>query len=282
MDFAQPDLFADASRWPRRPYCSDDLASGLRIRALRQAIKKPYLQANPPHLRVWSIYDVDRPGAALAWEAANLLPPSWAAVNRENAHAHLVYGITAQVLVDGLGARDAPLRYLCAVEALTREKLHADPGYSGLITKNPTHPLWRTLYGPCLAYDLGELAEYLPDLEKYRPRRRKPQEVGIGRNVSLFDDLRHWAYRQVRAYRGGGLAGWNAWLSLVNSTALLRNADFPQPLDGREVWHVAKSVAKWTYRHFDLEASDRRFSQLQSYRRTSKAKAKIMEIESGC
>ena len=137
---------------------------------------------------------------------------------------------TAPVLVEGLGARDAPLRYLCAVEALTREKLQADAGYSGLITKNPTHPLWRTLYGPCLAYELGELAEYLPDLEKYRPQRRKPQEVDIGRNVSLFDDLRQWAYRQVRAYRGGGLAGWNAWLSLVNITALLRNADFPQPL----------------------------------------------------
>ncbi|MEN9492204.1 MAG: hypothetical protein RJA63_2653 [Pseudomonadota bacterium] len=58
MHFAQPDLFADASRWPRRPYCSDDLAQGLRIRSLRQAIEKPYLQANPPHLRVWSVYDV--------------------------------------------------------------------------------------------------------------------------------------------------------------------------------------------------------------------------------
>ncbi|MEN9492205.1 MAG: hypothetical protein RJA63_2654 [Pseudomonadota bacterium] len=187
-------------------------------------------------------------------------------MNRQNAHAHLVYGITAPVLVEGLGARDAPLRYLCAVEALTREKLQADAGYSGLITKNPTHPLWRTLYGPCLAYDLAELAEYLPDLERYRPRRRRPEEVGIGRNVALFDTLRQWAYRQVRAYQGGGLAGWNAWLSLVNSTALLRNADFLQPLDGREVWHVAKSVAKWTYRHFDVEASDKRFSQLQAHR----------------
>ena len=273
---AQSDLF-EASRWPRRPYCSDDLASGLRVRSLRQAIEKPYLQANPPHLRVWSIYDVDRPGAALAWEAANLLPPSWAAVNRENAHAHLVYGIRAPVLVEGLGARDAPLRYLCAVEALTRERLQADSGYGGLITKNPTHPLWRTLYGPCLAYELAELAEYLPDLEKYRPKRRRPEEIGIGRNVALFDTLRQWAYRHVRPYKGGGLAGWNAWLSLTNSTALLRNADFLQPLDGREVWHVAKSVAKWTYQRFDVEASDKRFSALQSFRRTSKGRKSIVD-----
>ena len=55
-----------------------------------------------------------------------------------------------------------------------RERLQADPGYSGLITKNPAHPLWRTLRGPRLAYDLCELAEYLPGIEKYRPKRRAP------------------------------------------------------------------------------------------------------------
>ena len=279
MYFAQPDLFADTSRWPRRPYCTDDLATGLRVRSLRQAIEKSYIQANPPHLRVWSIYDVDRPGAALAWEAANLLPPSWSTVNRENAHAHLVYGISAPVLVDGLGARDAPMRYLCAVESMMREKLQADSGYSGLITKNPAHPLWRTLYGPCLAYDLAELAEYLPDIEKYRPKRRKPEEIGIGRNVALFDTLRKWAYGHVREYKGGGLAGWNAWMSLTNSTALVRNAEFINPMDGREVWHIARSVAKWTYRHFDIEASDARFSALQAHRsKHQKNKSELFNV----
>ena len=39
----QPDLF-DPARWPRRPYCTDDLNAGLRIRS-----------------RVWGLYDIDRP-----------------------------------------------------------------------------------------------------------------------------------------------------------------------------------------------------------------------------
>ena len=121
-DQEQIELF-DSARWPRRPYCSDDLESGLRIRSLKQALTKPYIQVNPPHLRVWSVFDVDRPAGALAWEDANLLPPSWAATNKTNGHAHLVWGLRAPVLVDGLGARDAPLRYLCAVESLMREKL---------------------------------------------------------------------------------------------------------------------------------------------------------------
>ena len=34
----QLDLFADIGRWPRRPWCSDDLAYGLRIRSLAQAL----------------------------------------------------------------------------------------------------------------------------------------------------------------------------------------------------------------------------------------------------
>lgn len=266
-------------RWPRRPYCSDDLEHGLRIRSLKQAITRTYIQANPPHLRVWSIYDVDKPyadpedtsglmtSAGLAWEDANLPPPSWAAVNRANGHAHLVYGLSAPVLVDGLGARDAPLRYLCAIESLMSEMLGADTGYSGLITKNPAHPLWRTLRGPTLAYELAYLAEYLPNIEKHRPKARRVEEVGLGRNVTLFDSLRHWAYRNVRQYKGeGGLRGWNAWLSATNLKGLERNGDFNNPLDGREVWHVARSVAKWTYQRFDLAASDKRFSALQAHR----------------
>lgn len=258
----QPDLF-DSGRWPRKPYCSDDLESGLRIRSLSAAIKKPYIQANPPYLRVWSIYDVDRPGAGLAWEDCGLPPPAWSTVNRENGHAHLVWGLTAPVLVDSPDMRQAPLRYLCAVEAAFRTALQADSGYSGLITKNPAHPLWRTLMGPQLAYDLGELAEYV-DLQKHLPRR-KPEEVGLGRNVTVFDWLRQYAYRHIRHYKGE-VRNFVLWQSHLNNKALERNGDLLTPMDGREVWHIAKSVSKWTWRQFDIAASDARFRELQAHR----------------
>ena len=249
----QLDLFADIGRWPRRPYCSDDLANGLRIRSLAKALTHPYIQANPPNLRVWALFDIDRPAAALAWEDADLPPPTWTAINRQNGHAHSAWGLEVPVLVDGLGARDAPLRYLCAVESLMAERLQADPGFGGLITKNPAHPLWWTLRGPRLSYSLGELAEWLPGLEKHRPKRRAPDQIGLGRNVALFDRVRHWAYRAIRPYWGTGLQGWNAWLSLCNSRALTYNADFLTPLHGREVWHLARSVAKWTWRNTTAE-----------------------------
>ena len=56
------------------------------------------------------------------------------------------------------------------------------------------------------------------------------------------------------------------WQSRLNGKALERNGDFLYPLDGREVWHIAKSVSKWVWSKFDLEASDARFSALQAHR----------------
>jgi hypothetical protein len=199
----------------------------------------------------------------MAWDDARLPPPAWAAINRQNGHAHIVYGLIAPVLVDSPDMRQAPMRYLCAIEAAFREKLQADPGYSGLITKNPAHPLWRVLRGPRIGYELGELAEYV-DLPRHIPRR-KPEEVGIGRNVTLFDWLRQYAYRNIRHYKGD-VRNYVLWQSHLNNKALLRNGDFLHPLDPREVWYIAKSVSKWTWRRFDIEASDARFSALQAHR----------------
>jgi hypothetical protein len=160
--------------------------------------------------------------------------------------------------------RQAPLRYLCAVESAIRVKLDADSGYSGLITKNPTNPLWRILKGPQVGYEIGELAEWV-DLRKHIPKR-KPEEVGLGRNITLFDWLRQYAYRQIRHYKGAGERNYVLWQSHLNNKALERNGDFEYPLLGNEVWCVTKSVAKWTWHNFDLDESDKRFSKLQSFR----------------
>ena len=256
------DLFSDVSRWPRKPYCSESKGAH-NIRTLKHAISKPYIQANPPHMRVWSIFDVDRRGAALAWEDANLPPPAWAAVDKQSTRGHLVWGLSVPVLVDSPDMRQAPLRYLCAVEAAFRAKLDADTGFSGLMTKNPAHDLWRVLRGPQQAYELGELADWV-DLPKHLPKK-KPEEIGLGRNVTVFEWLRQYAYRKVRHYKQD-VRNFVLWQSHLNSRALERNGDFTHPLQGNEVWHIAKSVSKWTWRTFDLEASDKRFSELQAHR----------------
>jgi hypothetical protein len=255
------------SRLPSKPYCADNLANGLLIRPSKTAIRKRYIQANPPWLRSWLIFDIDRPGAAVAWDDADLPEPFWTSQNPENGHAHLCYGLDAPVLL-GHHDRQRPMRYLAAVEHAMRAKLEADPGYSGLITKNPMHKAWRTFWHPVGGlYCLDDLSEWL-ELPKYINKRDKPERVGIGRNVDTFDHLRHLAYRQVRGWKERGGQGVFVYYlnSLHDHAQQYTHNEHPKPLDVRECHHIAKSVARWTWNHFDIEASDKRFRELQSRR----------------
>jgi hypothetical protein len=104
----------------------------------------------------------------------------------------------------------------------------------------------------------------------------KVAEVGLGRNVTVFDFVRVWAYKQVRKFHGQQ-GGFVHWQKAVYDRCLARNADFGTPMDSREAYHIARSVAKWTWSKFDVEASDARFSKLQSFRRTSAGTKTIMQ-----
>jgi transposase-like protein len=238
----------DESRWPRRPYCSDDLGSGVRVRSLRQAVEKVYIQANPPHLRCWSIFDCDFPGAAGVWLEKDLPAPTWITINRVNTHAHLVWGISAPVLMDGEGLHQGPVRYLAAIENGLRAAVNGDPGYSGLLTKNPAHPRWDTRQLGGL-YELAKLAESV-NLKAHKPKRgTDAAEYGLLRNCTLFDRLRVWAYVSIRLYRGAGRTAPGAYLAWLNECyrQSLAYNEFPSPLAMPEARHVGRSVARWVW-----------------------------------
>ena len=46
------------------------------------------------------------------------------------------------------------------------------------------------------------------------------------------------------------------WQKDLYDQAMSRNGDFCNPMNHREVYHVARSVAKWVWRKFDIEASE--------------------------
>ena len=267
---AQMDLFKE--RLPNKPYCAEEIGA-TRIRNIPHALRHRYIQVNPPHLRFWSVFDVDRDvGGILAWNDALLPKPAWAAMNPENGHAHISWGIEAPVLVSDAGRR-APIRYLVGVEAGYRAALRADPGFGGLITKNPTNKHWRVFWGDQMLYSLEELAEYI-DIPRFVPRRDKnPEEIGLGRNCIAFDWLRLWAYKNVRGWKRATTHGaFIYWQQECYQRVLTRNGDFAEPMDPRECWHIAKSVSRWVWNRFDIEASDKRFSNLQRARGRSKGK----------
>lgn len=95
-------------------------------------------------------------------------------------------------------------------------------------------------------FDLSEVteAEVVPEAWAPRPRRSPVlEEVRPGgRNDSLFDAVRFWAYAQDM---GRDLGGWKRRCRV---RALEENERFPFPLPEREVCRtVALSVATWTW-----------------------------------
>lgn len=240
---------------PRRPYCSNNLEQGLIIRPGACALEHLYIQPNPPTSRRWLIFDVDHPGAVLTWDDAHLPPPTIITINPENRHAHILYGLAVPVVTTEAG-RGAPVRYAAAVEAAYSERLGSDAGYAGLITKNPFHSGWSTLT-PGKLYELGELAEWV-DLSSRRARR---EVVGLGRNCTLFDDLRHWAYSHLEKHQGD----FDSWLRALQRRAGALNA-FPQPLPIREVAGIARSVGRWTWKRYRGRLPDEQFSAKQAAR----------------
>lgn len=239
-------------RLPHAPYSADDFKRDMRIRELAKALGKANLQVNLPTARLWLTFDVDHEDAANAWKRAGLPEPTWTAINPENGHAHLVWGLAVPVLRGCEAASVKALRYLAAIEACFAARLGADPGYRGVTTKNPTHPRWKVSHGDRLQlYTLHELGDGLPELPTYRPPRKAQQQAGEGRAVYLFNGLLRWAVRAIREHWGADDLA--SWVDLCRAHATTINAQFPAPLEWREVRHAAKCVAGWTRKNITPE-----------------------------
>lgn len=241
---------------PYRPYCTEEPGNPLLIRGRDIAVRFPLIQPNPPAFVHWLVFDIDHDQAGAAALDAGLPEPAWIAVNPENQHAHIVYGLTTPVCKTD-AARPKPLRFCEAVERGMGYKLNSDPGYCGLITKNPTHAQWRVIWNKNGGrYDLSELAEYV-DLTIPRPRVAKNISA-LGRNCALFECLRHWSYSAIRRQ---GWPSYPKWLAEVSAQAHAWN-QFANPLPFAEVNGIARSIARWTHTHITQAG----FSALQAQR----------------
>ena len=238
MNNAVLELFND--RLPHKPYFSDDLHFGVRIAGKERAILAKYIQFNQPHAMFWLGFDVDRTGAAIDWSDRNAPAPTLTITNPENGHAHLLYALETPVRTAPDG-KMKPLRYAAAVENALRKKLEADAGYSGLICKNPNHGHWKIAVWQPELYTLDWLADSL-DLNAANDKEIV-SDYGLGRNCTLFDKTRKWAYRAIRQ----GWPEFEQWLKACYERASAYNLQFSAPLDEKEIHGIAKSIAKWTF-----------------------------------
>ena len=237
-----------------KPYCADDLLYGLKIRPKKTAINMQYIQGNQPCMFHYFFFDIDRSDAVMAWHEENLPMPYWTAQTQKNGHAHLCYKLEIPLCTSEFGSQKA-IAYASKVQAGLANKLGADVGYSHLITKNPFHKDWRVTFWTEQAYTL----DYLADFVELPKKLSKEQEVlGLGRNCTLFENARKWAYKAVRDYfhHHSSLEWEKAVLAHIEAL----NREFEVPLPYSEVKATAKSIAKYCWNKFSYAG----FSEWQS------------------
>ena len=228
----------------------------------------PKLELQPPHVYASIILDCDSldglddaPGKP--WWGGNPTPaPSWMVLNtrpgtpeRRPRGIHAVYAL--EVPVARLSeAHSLPLAYLAHIADRLSHHLGADPGYRGVITRNPINP------GPDCFTHWGRMFPYtLRELDKLLPKGKLPSRrlTGIGRNCDLFKSMIAEVFRP--RWTGILRKGWaQGWLDHVRASNLSMFA--PDVLPDSE----CRSIAKSCYRYWTRQYFQGRFRDIQTMR----------------
>lgn len=233
------------SQLPRMPRATDDFQRhGLYRYPQADALASRYIQPDRPYAAAWLKLDVDRIEACAAWIDAGLPRPHLMMGNPSNGRGHLLWGLAAPV-VTSLNGRATPVQFLAEIEAGYTRVIGADPAYSGHTIKTPHHPAWYTHEHDAPLYSLSDLAHALP-ASVSRRRIPRAEYAGHSRTLTLFDTLRYWAYGEATAARAAG--SYDRWADAVHAHAYALNG-FDAPLTISEVRSIARSVARWTWKH---------------------------------
>nr|CAA72653.1 putative Rep protein [Brevibacterium linens] len=216
------------------------------------ALDVRYIEANPQSLSNLLVVDIDHPDAAhAACGTEKPWQPNAVVENPANGHAHAVWAL-AEPVTRTEYARRKPLAYAAAVTEGLRRSVDGGKGYSGLITKNPTHEQWEASWLTDHLYNLDELTEHLtvsdfmPPDSWQRTKRKNP--VGLGRNCTLFETVR-WDVYRVCVPSGSATNTPRPEdrhdLKQRSSICARRVTEFSEALPASEIRATIRSFYKW-------------------------------------
>ena len=133
-----------------------------------------------------------------------------------------------------------PYQYLRAIESAYDSKYQCDKHFARYIHRNPFYKDSLTDWRHTKRHSLNELAEVV-NLNTARVKKGSRAVKGNGRNCTVFDDLRFWAYNQDKKQ-----FTYEQWQQRCYTQAVAYNA-FENPLPPEELIGIARSVAKYTY-----------------------------------
>lgn len=256
------------SQIPAKPYATNDLSYGLTIQNKAIALDMLYLQVNHPLYLHTMIFDLDKENCFYEYENAHLPTPSFITKSPDTGRCHYGYMLSTPITT-GEKSRKRPVDFARAVYFNMANRLGADLGYAGLITKNPYSAHWSPFWSGAEPYELNDLADCFNTLEK--PQKREKSGFEFGRNVEMFDTIRQWAYKNVLKYKN--TASFEKFHNELLLKCELHNSylNTNNLLPHTEIKATAKSIAKWCWGNFD----NYEFSKIQSNRaKKSKGKPK--------
>ena len=242
---------------PSKPYCSDTKCLSL-VRPKATASKQPYIQANHPSLIKWLFIDIDSDlkheklvsyfdeNLLFRFHDRNLPQPQIIMRNRNNGHVQYAYKLKDPVSLFE-NSRQAPVKYLKALQYALTLQLGGDLSFGGSLAKNPlNNDRWDIFLSGANSYSLGDLAEYLDltDPANKPPKKSANDEIispfaGLGRNCDTFDYLRFIAYPIADSMTQTALQDYLIQLGIEF------NKNYKQPLLYNEIKCIAKSIARF-------------------------------------
>ena len=160
-----------------------------------RAWKHPFIELRAGNSYPVVTLDCDDPEQFVDALSRHLIPePSWIVTSHISGNSHAVWAL-ARPIHRYPDSRPHPLMFLRRVVDYYTWVVNADPGYVGVLTRNPMaaiDPSTKTTWGSRDPYSLRQLAQFIPTGWQV-PR---PALTGIGRNVDMFLSLMRWAGRE--------------------------------------------------------------------------------------
>lgn len=218
------------------------------------AVRYPWVAHNEGNVS-YLIVDVDRRVSPFDLYDAHLPEANFLAVNRESGHGQYFWRLHTPVYSWPSQRNSRAYGYYEAIETQFVGKLKGDPGFAGHMAKNPLHKQWEIVELREDPYELGELAEWSLYGKTGKSSKAAISDDPAGRNCSLFDELRQWAYTR---HSEASQASYEAWREQVITRSAALNTGFQNPLPASEVRSVAKSVARFVYFRYQPGSGDQK------------------------
>ena len=184
---------------PTKPYCTNDLATGLKIRPKNSAISFKYIQPNSPFYQHYFVLDLDYESALseILYSLDGIPMPNFVAETPNSGRLHAFFELKTPIYTTD-ASRQKPIMLANAVYLRLQQLFGADVGYSGLISKNPIHEQWRTYSLRKKPYTLTELSSKLDiDWQEAKKTPQQHEAIGLGRNCYIF--IRHVIGRMLKS-----------------------------------------------------------------------------------